>query len=85
MEKGQVVYSKSGHDKGGIFIVTGVGDGYVYIVDGERRKLQKPKKKNIVHIQPTNFVNKEIAKKLNENLYILDADIRKALKEYTDK
>ena len=79
---GQVVYSKSGHDKGLPFIVISVEGEYVYIVDGKRRRLEKPKRKKIKHIQKTNYVDEAIRTLILENGYMLDADIVKTLKKY---
>ncbi len=72
---GQVVISISGHDKGQRFIVKDVlDDDYVTIVNGESRKLLKPKKKKLRHLQKTNCI-------LNvfETADVSDASIRKAL------
>lgn len=80
--KGQFVYSKSGRDKQRLFIIYDFDDDYVYIVDGDLRKLDKPKKKNRKHIQIVNEIDYNIKMKLDENLYLNDADIRKALKAY---
>lgn len=80
--KGQVVYSKSGRDKQRPFIVYDFDDDYVYIVDGDLRKIKKPKKKNKKHIQIVDKIDYNIKMKLDEKLYINDADIRKALKAY---
>jgi ribosomal protein L14E/L6E/L27E len=82
LTKGQVVYSKSGHDKGLVFIVVDEQDGYVFLADGKLRKLEHPKRKKIKHVQITNFVVEDIKKKLEDGSYLLDADISKALKEY---
>ncbi len=82
--KGQIVFSKSGRDKGHPFIVVCVdGDNSrVYICDGKLHNLSKPKKKNFQHLQPTNTVDEEIQHKLENNVYLLDADIRKSLKAF---
>lgn len=82
---GQVVYSKSGHDKGGTFIVLSVEDEFLYLVDGKRRPLEKPKRKKCKHVQPTAYVCKDLQDKFLEEGYVLDADIVKGLKEYSDK
>lgn len=82
---GQVVYSKNGRDKGRPFVVLSVEGDYLYLADGKLRTLEKPKRKKIKHIQPTNFVNKTMQKKLKEQSYILNADIIKLLKEYSNK
>ncbi len=79
---GQIVISKSGRDVGRMFIVTGVCSDYLYLVDGDLRKLNKPKKKKIKHIQIVNYIDLEIKEKLLNNLYLIDADFRKALLKY---
>ncbi len=53
---GNIVKSMSGHDKGSFYIVVKSENGFVYIVDGRSRKLDKPKKKNISHLAKTNEV-----------------------------
>lgn len=39
-QSGQVVYSKSGHDKGDTLMVLFVEGAYVYLADGKRRKIE---------------------------------------------
>lgn len=83
--KGQIVFSKSGRDKGRAFIVYDYNDDYVFIVDGDLRKLEKPKKKKKIHIQISKKIDEDIKVKLENKSYILDSDIRKALAKYKDK
>ena len=78
MVKGQIVCSKAGSDRNGFSVITEVGEKVVYICDGKRYKLQKPKRKNIKHIAPT----KEILS--TENIST-DKALRKALAEYRSK
>ena len=66
---GQVVYSKSGHDKGDALMVFSVEGEYVYLVDGRRRKLEKPKRKKTMHIQPTSYIEEETAEKIRCKAY----------------
>ncbi len=82
---GQIVYSKDGHDKGEAMMVLSVEDRYLYLANGKTRKLGKPKRKKIIHVQPTHYVDANMAEKLTQNDFILDADIRKALKSYQVK
>lgn len=81
-QSGQVVYSKSGHDKGDTLMVLFVEGAYVYLADGKRRKIEKPKRKKMIHVQPTGYVVTVLADKLVEGAYVLDADIAKAIKKY---
>lgn len=81
-QSGQVVYSKSGHDKGDTLMVLFVEGAYVYLADGKRRKIEKPKRKKMIHVQPTGYVDTVLTDKLAEGAYVLDADIAKAIKKY---
>lgn len=80
--KGQVVYSKCGRDKRRPFIIFDFDDQYLYLVDGDLRKLEKPKKKKKIHVQIVNKIDYNIKEKLDGSLYLLDADIRKALEPF---
>ncbi len=81
---GQLVYSKNGRDKGFAFIVVGIEDGYVYIADGKRRKLNKPKKKKIIHVQRVNRIDLDIKNKIESGAFLMDSDIRSALCKLTN-
>ncbi len=77
---GQVVYSKAGRDEGRIFIITGIiDDKYVYVSDGDLRRLENPKKKKIKHLAITTLNIEFLAQKLNSGIKVSNADIRKAL------
>lgn len=82
LTKGQIVYSKSGRDKKRPFIVFDFDEEYVYLVDGSLRKLEKPKKKKIKHVQIVNQIDYNIKNKLDENLYLLNSDFRKSLEKF---
>lgn len=81
---GQVVFSKSGRDKGRPFIVKEVAGEFLFLIDGKLRKLENPKKKKNIHIQKTNFVDLDMKNKLENNSYLLNSDIKKALKQYCE-
>ena len=53
---GTMVFSKAGRDKGMLFLTLDVDEKYAYIADGEFRKVEKPKKKKIIHLQRINTV-----------------------------
>lgn len=52
----QVVRSKAGKDSGGFYAVLREEEGFAYIADGRLRKADKPKRKNLRHLAPTNTV-----------------------------
>lgn len=51
---GSVVRANAGRDKGNFFVVTSIDKDFCTIADGKSRKLDKPKRKNLKHIRPTN-------------------------------
>lgn len=54
---GTIVKACAGRDSGGYFVVVTCDDlGFFYIADGNSRKLEKPKKKNVKHLQFTKTV-----------------------------
>lgn len=82
---GQLVYSKRGRDKGGLFVVISAAGDYVYISDGATRKLSSLKKKKLKHVQPVNYIDRSISGKISQNAAMLDADIRRALSIYKNR
>lgn len=79
---GQVVKSKSGRDKGRIFLVLEiVDDKMVLIVDGKLRGIERPKLKKIKHLMlykdiHTDFKDDSIPASMN------NSRIRECLKPY---
>ena len=54
IREGSVVIAKAGRDKGKAFAVVDVIDRRtVFIADGKSRPLERPKRKNIIHLQAT--------------------------------
>lgn len=80
---GQVVISKSGRDKGCCFIVVKSEGKFVFVVDGDLRKIENPKKKNHIHLKKTNTVFNDLADKLQKGEALRNSDFRKALSSIT--
>ena len=79
---GQIVCSTQGRDKGAYYIVLSVESKIVRVVDGEYKKLDAPKKKNIAHIKATPVIITEIAQKISKQIKINDQMIYHSLYEY---
>jgi len=85
LQIGQIVLSKMGRDKNRFFIIYSItNDGYVYLVDGNLRKVKKPKKKKIKHIAPTLFVSNEIKDKIIKKK-LTDADVYKVISDFENR
>ena len=76
---GSRVRSKAGRDKGDDFIVIGIENEFAYIADGNLRKVEKPKKKKLKHLQGTNVVSELVVKKIQSIDNITNSEVRKAL------
>lgn len=53
-QAGMIVFSKAGHDANSFYVLVKVEGAFGYIADGRRRKLSDPKRKNLLHLKPTN-------------------------------
>lgn len=83
---GQFVTSKAGHDKGNLYVVTAEEEDFVYLCDGRLKRMDTPKKKRRIHIQPVNrTVEKELLERLTGGGKVHDEDIKYAIKQYAKK
>lgn len=53
---GQVVRATAGGEKGKLFAVIRIEEGFAFISDGKRHKRLNPKKKSFKHIKPLDIV-----------------------------
>lgn len=74
LTRGTVVISLTGRDKDRYLAVISVEDGYVNVANGELRKIETPKKKNIKHVSTTNTV-------FEEEILVSNRSLNKAIKE----
>lgn len=82
---GQLVKSRAGRDKDKLYLILKWDHEYVYVVDGNIRRLQNPKKKNVQHLWYSEKVASTIKTKLEEGLKLTNADIREALQDLEGK
>lgn len=77
---GQIVVSRAGRDAGKRFVVVKVVDEFfVEISDGDLRRIEKPKKKKVKHLNITDERAEGLEEKLKSGAKITNAEIRKAL------
>ena len=83
-EPGRVVISTQGHDEGRWYAILSVLDErMVLLVDGDTRKLAKPKKKQVKHLHALPL-NIQVEGTGASGGPLADSDIRKALKAHKD-
>jgi ribosomal protein L14E/L6E/L27E len=74
---GQYVISKMGRDKGRTFIVLEVVDSeFVLVGDGDLRKVEKPKRKKIRHLQPTKTISESVRSAASDSVKITNLMLR---------
>ena len=79
---GKLAISKSGHDKGQLYVVVGEDERNLYLVDGVLKTVDHPKKKNRKHIQPILRIPAEVEAILGSEKELKDLEIKRALKCY---
>ncbi|KJS22760.1 MAG: hypothetical protein VR72_04310 [Clostridiaceae bacterium BRH_c20a] len=79
IKKGQLVKSRAGRDKDQVYLIFDWDQEYIYVVDGDIRRIQNPKKKNIRHLWYTDKVADKIRERLESGSKVTNADIREAL------
>ncbi len=79
---GKFATSKAGHDKKKLYVIIEEDKEYVYLVDGEYKTLDKPKKKSKKHIQIINRSDETIQNKLVTRQIMYNEDIKRAIKLY---
>jgi ribosomal protein L14E/L6E/L27E len=79
---GKIVYSKAGRDKDKYFMILDVlNEEFVYLVDGDLRRIEKPKKKKIKHLIFTDKICDEIKDIILKGKRLNDSNIRKAISQ----
>ena len=86
VEIGSVVISKAGRDQGRRFLVVGEADAdFVYVANGELRKMNRQKKKRRKHLKPTGRVAQELRERLSQGKPVEDHELRAWLSEEEEK
>ena len=82
MSIGQIVYSSAGRDSGQPYVVLSIENDYVYLADGASRRIEKAKKKKLKHVLETEFINTSIKDKLENDIRVTNAELRKVISNY---
>jgi len=79
---GEIVEVLMGREHGRYMVVLGLQNRYLILADGDKRKFDQPKKKNIRHVRSTGFIAKEVVDSLEENGRVSNAKLRYVLQNY---
>lgn len=75
--RGAVVLSCAGHDKGRVYIVCDTKDSFLYLCDGDKKDLQRPKKKRRSHVKALGYLKE--AQSFPDPLLKLPPDQQRAM------
>jgi len=79
LEKGWVIRSVAGRDKGKLMLVVDVIENGALVSDGKDRPLERPKLKNVRHVEVTEYkidTNEAVSnRRLRKILRAFDADV----------
>ncbi|WP_112179318.1 MULTISPECIES: KOW domain-containing RNA-binding protein [Paraliobacillus] len=85
-EIGQVVQIMQGREAGQYAIVINiVDDRFVLLADGEKRKFDSPKKKNLNHVIPMSFISPEVQNSLLETGRVTNGKLRFAISKFVNE
>ncbi len=79
-EIGMLAESRSGHDKGQIYVIIKEETEYVYLSDGRLKPLGRLKKKNKKHVQIIRKPMQELTAKLQNGETVNNEEIKRAIK-----
>ncbi|MNW33782.1 50S ribosomal protein L14e [compost metagenome] len=85
LQIGQIVKILRGRDTGQAAVVVSIADDrFVYIADGNKRKFDQAKKKNILHLMPQSVISSEVVNSLQECGRVTNGKLRHAVNEFLD-
>ena len=85
LERGDVVCSLAGHDKGALFCVVGTDGDFLLLADGKGRRLDSPKRKRRKHAQRAGMWDHPVLLRLRAWQTVGDHEMRRALAAFRDE
>jgi large subunit ribosomal protein L14e len=82
---GQLVRTLRGRDAGKIAVIVGIEDErFVWIADGDKRKFDQPKKKNVLHLELLPRISEEVSNSLRDTGRVTNGKLRYAIAKYVE-
>ncbi|MEW9702618.1 hypothetical protein [Paenibacillus sp. SI8] len=82
---GQIVKVLRGKDPGEYAVVIGIVDSrFVWLADGDKRKFDQPKKKNLNHLQLQETISSEVESSIRETGRVTNGKLRFAIAKFVD-
>lgn len=82
---GQIVKILRGRESGQYAVVIGLEEQrFALIADGDKRKFDRPKKKNLLHLELQNEISEIVAASLHETGRVTNGKLRHAIAKYEE-
>src|SRR5690625_1984298 len=85
LQVGQVVTILRGRDAGKLAVIIRIEERFVWIADGDKRKYDSPKKKNVLHVRPLSYMSPEVITSIQETGRVSNGKLRFAVNTCKDK
>lgn len=80
---GQMVRVLKGKEAGSVAVVVAIVDTkFVLIADGNKRKFDQPKRKNVQHLELSPIISSEVVHSLQESGRVTNAKLRHAVRAF---
>jgi large subunit ribosomal protein L14e len=80
LKPGDIARSRRGKDEGQLCVVLQIVDERSALVaDGDKRRFDRPKRKNVLHLEPLGVHSEEVANSLRETGRVTNAKLRFAI------
>jgi len=77
---GDIVRSRRGRDEGELAIVIAlIEERFALVADGDKRRFDRPKRKNVLHLESIGMRSEEVANSLQETGRVTNAKLRHAI------
>ncbi|MBD8500593.1 KOW domain-containing RNA-binding protein [Paenibacillus arenosi] len=83
---GQFVKVAQGRDADKLAVIVGLEpERYVFIADGDKRKFEQPKRKNLLHLELQKDISREVVQSLNESGRVTNSKLRYVIQKYAEQ
>ncbi|WP_088106064.1 KOW domain-containing RNA-binding protein [Halalkalibacter urbisdiaboli] len=83
---GQIVKITKGRDRDQFSVIIKLDNHrFVFIADGDKRKVDRPKRKNISHLKLMDYISEEVCNSFNETGRVTNGKLRYALSNFLEQ
>lgn len=82
---GQIVLNLKGREEGKYaFVIKQLDERFVFIADGDKRKFDRPKKKNVLHLKFLDYISQEVRQSLLQSGRVTNSKLRYAMNKFLE-